>query len=164
MNKRGFTLVELLVGMFVALLALSSVMSSYVMLKTFWREGNIQIDVQGDARLAMSKIMRSVRQGIEANVSNNGNTLRIRLDPDRTEIAGDDIWCQYDFADSSISFDSGQGAGSVPLLNNVYKQGAADVFSANGRNISVVFRASDPASFFYYRGTFLQSSATLRNE
>ena len=164
MSNKGFTLIELMLSFFVTLLAITSVMSSFVMLQVFWREQNLQVAVQSNARLTLEKMIKQIRPGLEAQVLNDGNTLRVRLDPNRTDTPSDDIWCKYEFADNSITFMPNETSTSKVILENVQKNGVDSIFSINGRNMSILFRVWEPASAFQYRGAYMKSSTTLRNE
>lgn len=164
-NQSGFTLIELLVASIITLFVFSSVISTYVMIQKFWRGGSTQIELQRDARIAMDKIVRKVRNGLQAQVLNSGNTLQLRLDPNKTQTQTDDVWCQYDFSQNKIIFtpDISAPAGYTVILNNAYKDNNRAVFSVNGKNVTVVFGTKNDSGLIGYKASYMESSGTLRN-
>lgn len=164
-NNAGYTLIELLVASMISLFVFSSVISTYIMVQRFWRGGSTQIEIQRDARIAMDKIVRKVRSGLEASVLNGGDTLQLRLDPNKTETQTDDIWCQYDFADNEITFtpDISSPGDYTVILHNVYKDNERAVFTLNGKNVTIVFGAKNASGQIVGKASYMESSGTLRN-
>ncbi len=164
-NNSGYTLIELLVASMISIFVFSSVISTYVMIQKFWRGGSTQIELQRDARIAMDKIVRKVRSGLEATVLNSGDTLQLRLDPNKTETQTDDIWCQYDFGENKITFtpDISAPATYTVILNNVYTDNARPIFAVNGKNVTIVFGAKNAPGQVGYKASYMESSGTLRN-
>lgn len=165
MKNKGFTIAELLVASMITIFAFSGALYTFIMLQKFWRGGNTQIVLQSRARIAMDKMIRQIRPGLEAQVLNSGNTLKVRLDPNGTQTTTDDIWCQYDVANNKITFipDISLTNNKV-ILENVYKSDTRNIFSVNGKNVSIVFEVKDPTGIFGHKGNYIESSATLRNE
>ncbi len=60
-SERGFTLVEALVAMGILLFVLLSLATAYEVNQSTYRQAEDQIDLQQNARLAMTEIARSVR-------------------------------------------------------------------------------------------------------
>jgi len=164
-NNFGFTLIEVLVASMVSIFVFSSVISTYIMIQKFWRGGSTQIELQRDARLAVDKIVRKVRGGLEAKVLNNGDTLQLRLDPNKTQTQTDDIWCQYDFSQNKITLtpDISAPANSVVILNNAYKDNSRPIFAVNGKNVTIVFGAKNASGLVGYKASYMESSGTMRN-
>lgn len=156
---------ELLVASVITLFVFSSVIYTYIMIQRFWRGGNTQIALRRDARIATEKITRQIRSGLEAQVFNGGDTLRLRLDPNRTETQTDDIWCEYDFTQNKIIFipDLGTPNTTVVILNNACRDNNRAIFTLNGKNIGVVLGTKDDTGTTGYRSGYEESSATLRN-
>jgi type II secretory pathway pseudopilin PulG len=164
MRKKGFTLIELLMASFVTIFAFSGAIYTYIMFQRFWRGGNVQLELQRNARITVDKITRQIRPALEESVLNNGNTLRLRLDPNGTATTSDDVWCQYDFSNNQITFNPDiSSSNPTVILDHVYQSGTADIFSVNGKNVNVVFEVRDPTNLFGHKGTYMASSATLRN-
>ena len=164
MKKKGFTLIELLLASFVTLFTFSGAIYTYTMLQKFWQGGNVQLFLQSRARLAMDKVTRQIRPALEAQLLNSGNTLKLRLDPNGTETILDDIWCRYDFANNQITFKPDiSDTDTEVILENAYQSGASSIFAVNGNNIGIIFEVRDPGGLYGHRGTYMKSSATIRN-
>lgn len=65
-ERRGFTLVEILIAATIMVLVVGGAISIYLMAITAWKEGSVQIALQRDASLAMEKMVRGIygRKGI----------------------------------------------------------------------------------------------------
>jgi prepilin-type N-terminal cleavage/methylation domain-containing protein len=163
---KGFTLIELMVGLMIALFVFSTTITTYIMIQKFWKGGNTRLILQREARLAAEKIVRRVRGGLEAVVLDGGNTLRLRLDPNRTQTQTDDVWCEYAFTQNTVIFtpDVAAPGTTVILLKNACKDNNRTVFTLNGKNVRIVLGAKDEGGMTGYKSGYVESSATLRNE
>ena len=70
MKKNGFTLVETMVAMFIALLVIFGVATSYINAINLIKKSGYQLRAQQEAILAMNKVGDSVRESINLNVYN----------------------------------------------------------------------------------------------
>jgi type II secretory pathway pseudopilin PulG len=163
-RSRGFSIAELLVALFVTSLAIGGAFGAYVMIQKFWISGNIQVSLNADIRTAINSMIRNIREGVEAQVLNGGDRLRVRYDVNDTPYdQADDVWRQYDFANNQIVYTPESGAPEL-VADNVYGVSGTDVFTLTGTNVRVAFRVYEAASPAVYRGAYIESSATLRNE
>lgn len=67
-ERRGFTLIEILIAITIMGLVVGGAISIYLMSITAWREGSVQIALQREGSLAMEKMVRGIdpygRKGI----------------------------------------------------------------------------------------------------
>lgn len=60
MTNKGTTILEMLIGSFIMLLAVSGILMLYVSTMTIWKEESARITLQHEANLAMEKMVRGV--------------------------------------------------------------------------------------------------------
>ncbi len=74
-NERGFSLIELLVTMIIASIALFATAVPLMAERSFWQRGKRQVEAQRDAHLMMRAVARAARQSNDSNVTGNVLTL-----------------------------------------------------------------------------------------
>lgn len=74
-NERGFSLIELLVTMIIASIALFATAVPFMAERSFWQRGKRQVEAQRDAHLMMRSIARAARQSNHSSVTGNILTL-----------------------------------------------------------------------------------------
>ncbi|MFH0763736.1 MAG: prepilin-type N-terminal cleavage/methylation domain-containing protein [Candidatus Omnitrophota bacterium] len=82
-GRRAFTLVEIMIAMFIALYTISAAVGAYVMFWTWWHETNPEIEAARIARIALSTVVRG-RSDPTAGTYTVGTTVYTR----RNGIAG----------------------------------------------------------------------------
>jgi len=80
MNKKGFTIVELMVAIIILSIFLLSVGMILTSSVRFWNSGWDQVGVQQDASYAFARIEKIVRSGSSAVVLDGGSGLRVTAD------------------------------------------------------------------------------------
>ena len=116
-NERGVSLIELLITMVIALVALSAATTPFVAERSFWTTGNRRVEAQRDAQLVMHSIARVARESNDFIV--NGNTLTF------TSPAA----CDYDFQNSGTQFQMVKRSCITPAQTIVLLDGTKSVMT-----------------------------------
>ena len=76
-TQKGFTLVEVMIGIAAGVILLLAAGTALVGGQTFWSNAWAKANLQRDASYAMLRISRSAKEGISAQLDNEGKLLRI---------------------------------------------------------------------------------------
>ena len=120
-NCKGFTLPEILTSAVIMSFIFMAIVSFYVLAQTVWVEGNINAEMQRDARAAMEKMVRGenghygIRSGI-AGTFNLISTDSLEVDVDKNspktpEEAADDTTIKIYRSANQIIFDPDTSTG-----------------------------------------------------
>ena len=143
MNKKGFSLVEIMVSLPLVLLILASVWGTYITMQKLFPGGIIQVAVQSYGRSGLGKISNNIRIATSTNVDVTGEILTIVLDPNGTySDVSDDITVQYSISGTNLMFDSDitVNGNSIILLENVTAETGIPYFQKNTDRIVVTFK------------------------
>ncbi len=77
MNKKGFTLIELMIAVVILSIFILAVGAIVVTSWKFWNGGWEQVELQRDASYAFARIERIVRSGNSATVLGGGSGLQV---------------------------------------------------------------------------------------
>jgi len=59
-NRKGFSLMEFMIGSAIGVLIFACIMVIYIMALSSWKEGNMQVTLQREASITMEKMVRGV--------------------------------------------------------------------------------------------------------
>jgi len=76
-TQKGFTLVEVMIGIAAGVILLLAAGTALVGGQRFWSNAWAKANLQRDASYAMLRISRSAKEGISAQLDNEGKLLRI---------------------------------------------------------------------------------------
>ena len=76
-TQKGFTLVEVMIGIAAGAIVLLAAGTALVAGQTFWSNAWTKANLQRDASYAMLRISRLAKEGISAQLDNDGKLLRI---------------------------------------------------------------------------------------
>ncbi|MEI8176036.1 MAG: prepilin-type N-terminal cleavage/methylation domain-containing protein [Candidatus Omnitrophota bacterium] len=158
-KNKGFTLVELMIASTVSLFVVGGIIYSTILFQRLWQNGNIQITMQSRGRIAMDTLTQQIRSAHQALVLNSGATLQLRLNATT-------LWCQYDFLNNKITYtpDTSVPGTTKVLVDSVYQNLATPVFTLTGKNVAIVFALKNTKLQTTYKSSYMESSATVRNE
>ena len=83
-KRKGFTLVELLIGMIIVGMIVAGALAIYIMSITAWKEGGVQIMLQREGSIAMEKMVRGlggtdgIREASSVTVSGYGTKIQYK--------------------------------------------------------------------------------------
>jgi type II secretory pathway pseudopilin PulG len=167
MKDKGFTIIELLVSLGIAILVFGILATAYLATQRIWKKGFSQITIQSQARTALSKITRAIMPAIDATILDNGNRIRFVTDPNRTiSVTADDITCDYYIAGTTIMYDpnTSVSGNEVLLLRNVYKEGTIPYFQLSGNLAVITFKVSVSDALYGSALVHITGSTKIRNK
>ena len=77
MNRRGFTLIEMLMVFVISTIAMMALVLPFSAERSFWGVGKRQTEAQRDAQLALRAIARVARQTSGYTINNGGASLQL---------------------------------------------------------------------------------------
>ena len=166
MKSKGFSLIELIIGMGILMIVFSVVFTTYLTAHRLWRGGFTQITFQSRGRIILAKIARDLRSSTGATVLNNGDRVRFMTDPDRTpETVADDVTSEYYVSNTDIIYDPDiQVPGDeVTLLGNAYQESTIPIFQISGDLVVVTFRLFSSDAVYGTHWSSMTTSVKMRN-
>lgn len=166
MRYKGFTLVELMTSLAIAMIVAGILVTTYLTTQRIWKGGFSQITIQSQGRIALDKITKNIRAAIDANILDGGNRLQFVIDPNRTiSISTDDISCEYYISGTNIMYDpdTSVSGNEVVMLRNVYQEGSIPFFQLSGNLAVITFRVSLSDVLYGAALTHFTTSINIRN-
>jgi hypothetical protein len=166
MKNKGISLVELMIGMGIAVIVFSVVFTTYLTTHRLWRGGFTQVAFQSRGRVVLEKISENLRSSTGATILNNGDTIRFVTDPNRTpETIADDITCEYYISGTNIIYDPNilVLGNEATVLRNVYKESTIPFFQASGNLIVITFKLYNSDTVYGTHWASMTTSVKMRN-
>ncbi|MDP2912222.1 MAG: prepilin-type N-terminal cleavage/methylation domain-containing protein [Candidatus Omnitrophota bacterium] len=166
MNKKGFTLTELMVASGIMLIILGVVASSQLISQRLWKAGFTQITFQSTGRIALDKIAKNLRSATGAVIFDNGDRIRFTTDPNRTyNNASDDVTCEYYISGTNIMYDpnTSVSGNEVTLLRNVSKESNIPFFQVSGNLAVIAFKVYGNDALYGAHWSSMTTSVSMRN-
>lgn len=167
MKNKGFTIIELLVALGVAIIVFGILTVAYLTTQRIWKRSFSQITVQSQARTALNKMARAIRPAIDASIMDNGSRIRLVTDPNRTiAVTTDDITCDYYISGTAIMYDPdiSISGNEVLLLRNVYREGTVPYFQLSGSLAVITFKVSVSDALYGSALAHITGSTKIRNK
>lgn len=173
----GFSLVEFAVAMAILITVIGGVFFIYTTSLRYLKASSAFVTVSGDGRNAIERIVRPVRQANSINVTNSGDRIEIRYDenePPTSSVSDDsDIAFYFDNGDgidatinnNAIYFDSDNNPDTEDsvLVGKVMRIGGDNIFSIDGREVTIIFKVQDDYSYDGYQAQDITTRAMMRN-
>lgn len=137
-NKKGFSLIEMMVAVVILGLIILALVTFFTGGTKAWVAGQSQLEAQRNARQAMDRMVRKIREGKNIHEDSNGTKIII--------IYTDDTTKKYEKDNSTLTLKED----NLPLINNLvdknyntypifkYYNEAGEVTGLNGNNVSKV--------------------------
>ncbi|WP_425060709.1 hypothetical protein SCACP_14520 [Sporomusa carbonis] len=160
-EQRGFTLVELMVGMTLTVLLMTAVFGLLFTSLRSWQNGKSHAEIQQAARIATDTIARNVRYAYTVS-SSDGKTLRLTTDP----AGANTVVFGVDPTTKALCITQGNGT-PQPLAGNGMngQEGTIIIidnrFSVQGKLVSIIITAQDKTTGATF--TCQTSMAALNN-
>jgi prepilin-type N-terminal cleavage/methylation domain-containing protein len=120
-NQKGFSLIEMMVVVVILGLIVLGLVTFFTGGAKSWVAGQSQLEAQRNARQAMDRMVREIREGKNIISSSDGDTIVVSI-PDFDTPDPDDYYeVTYNLSDTTIE------RGTIPLINNVLISGE-DIF------------------------------------
>ena len=165
-NKKGFTLSEILVSMPILIILFSLVAGTYITMQKFFPGGITQVALQSYGRSALGKIANNVRASTSASVNAGGDILTITLDPNGTYTnTADDVTAQYYILGTNIIYlpDTSDASSKITLLQNVQQEASIPFFQESTNLIVITFNVTSTNILLGTQNCALSTSITRRN-
>jgi len=166
MNRKGFSLVELIVAAGIMFMVLTVIFTTYTITQRLWRGGFTQIAFQARGRIALTKISENLRSSTGATILNNGDRIRFVTDPNRTpETTSDDVTGEYYISGTDIIYDPDISVtgDETSLLRNVSKESAIPYFQTSGDLAVITFRLYNSDAIYGTHWSGMTTSIKMRN-
>ncbi len=161
-ETNGFTLVELMLVVFIFSIILGVVFVVLSMSSRSWQSGNVQVEVQQETRKGMYSMLKELRQSSLARITVTADMVTFRI-PQNVDNSGNITWGE------DIVYSLGglngeqllrtQDEESRVLANNVQSL----QFSASGKEITITLVAEKESVPQRTITATLSSQVTLRN-
>ena len=176
-KKTAFTLVEIMVSVVIAVIAIGIIITAFLMGDKLWRAGTKQAALQREAQILSEKISRGMRPARSISIKDSGNTLEFVTDPNATPLYyADDRTSSFSIAaagtttpegetiyrlvyDPDISQAGDEGTWSSSLV----KDAASALFQRSGRQILVNFSLKDDFAGDGFQSLDVSTSIYFRN-
>jgi len=166
MNKKGFSLAELVVSLPLILVVLSIVLGGYVTTQKLFPGGITQVTVQSYGRSALGRIANNIRSATEASINAGGDTLTITLDPNLTyNNLSDDITAEYAVSGTNITYDPDTSVANDDsiLLENAAAETGIPYFQQNQDLIVITFRVTKNSVLLGTQNCSLSTTVKMRS-
>lgn len=165
-NREGFSLVELMIAISLALVVFSIVWGTYITMQKLFPGGITQVALQSYGRSSLGRIANTIRTATDASVNSGGDTLTITLDPNQTYTnLGDDITAQYSVSGTDIIYDpdtSVSGDDRV-ILENVQAETGIPFFQESQDLIVVTFKVTKTSPLLGTQNCSLSTTIKVRS-
>lgn len=177
MKAKGFTLIELLIAMGILIIVTAGILFIYTTTWGYLKASTAYITVSGGGRNTIERIVRPIRQANSINVINDGDRIEIRYDDNDDPTPGVD-----DDRNIAFYFDNGDGDDASISDNGIYsdsdnnpltpdrvivsrvmKIGAEDIFSRDGREVTIKFKVQDDYTNDGYQAQDVKTMVFIRN-
>lgn len=165
-KNRGFTIIELIIGMGIMVMVFSIVFTMYLTAHRLWRGGFTQIAFQARGRITLARISSNLRSSTNATILNNGDRIRFVTDPNRTPgTASDDITSEYYISATDIMHDPdiSVSGDEITLLSSVYKELTTPFFQISGDLVVITFRLYNSDAVYGTHWAGMSTSIKMRN-
>ena len=174
-KKRGFLLVELLIGIVIFVIIVGGLFAAYILIYRYWKSGDTQLKIQVQGR----QVIKQMRQKILASnyvYPESGGSDIIALwmpqgkddwrDPTPEVVNERRFWYVNYEGVGYILTDQNTESGDddIILLSNVIIEDGENLFDINGKVITISFKLRDPLTADGYQGFDLKTKVYMRNE
>jgi len=121
-NQKGFSLIEMMVVVGILGLIVLGLVTFFTGGTKSWVSGQYQLTAQRNARQAMDRMVREIREGKNIISSSDGDTIVISIPNFDTADPDDYNEVTYSLSDTTIN------RGTTPLIDNVLKINGEDIF------------------------------------
>jgi len=166
MNRKGFSLVELIIAMGIMITVFTVISSTYITTQKLWKGGFTQIAFQARGRIVLARISENLRSSTGATILNTGDTIRFVTDPNRTpETISDDITGEYYISDTDLMYDPdiSIAGDETSLLRNVSRESAIPFFQISGDLTVITFRLYNSDAIYGTHWAGMTTSVKMRN-
>lgn len=166
MNRRGFSLVELIVAAGIMSMVLAVIFTTYTITQRLWRGGFTQIAFQARGRIVLARISENLRSSTGATILNNGDRIRFVTDPNRTPgTTSDDVTGEYYISGTDIMYDPDISVtgGETSMLRNVSKESVIPYFQISGGLVVITFRLYNSDAIYGTHWSGMTTSIKMRN-
>ncbi len=166
MNRKGFTLTELIVAIGILTMILSAIFTTYTTAHKLWRGGLTQITFQARGRITLARISENIRSSTGAAILNNGNRIRFVIDPNRTPgTTSDDVTCEYYISGIDIMYDPdiSVAGNETSILCNVSKESSIPYFQNSGDLVVITFKLYNSDAIYGVHWSGMTTSIKMRN-
>lgn len=161
-NRKGFTLVELIIGMGLTMLLTSILVIGLANSLTVWQAGKNRSEIEQTARYVLDTMAREIRYANTININSKSSITLTQINP-RTNKVQEKITFRYGSSESKTIYKitdktaSGGGIGTNPLTPAVIKNLEFQAAPAADHNeVTIVLQAIG------YRGDILEYRSTVR--
>ena len=164
-NKKGFTLVEVLAASVILVLVLTAIFSTYVMMSQYVKNTITQASLQGEARVAIERMVRNIREASSVSCSVSGNSITLTFDPGRMGEAGANWTSEYRLTSGQILYfpDTTLGSSSI-LVDNVNLDAGDQLFFDSGNGLVTIDMKLTETSLNTEQKVHLTTIVKKRNE
>ena len=117
-NQKGFSLIEMMVVVVILGLIVLGLVTFFTGGAKSWVAGQSQLTAQRNARQAMDRMVREIREGENVKTGSDDDTIVVSIPALGSELAND---VTYSLSDTTIK------RGTIPLIDNVLISGE-DIF------------------------------------
>lgn len=166
MKNKGFSLIELTVGMGIMIVVFSVISTTYLITQRLWKGGFTQIAFQSRGRITLAKISRNLRSSTGATIFSSGDRIRFIIDPNRTpETSADDVTSEYYISGTDFIYDPdiSVSGDELTLLNSVYKESITPFFQISGDLVVITFKLYNSDAVYGTHWSAMTTSIKMRN-
>jgi len=128
-NQKGFSLIEMMVVVVILGVIVLGLVTFFTGGVKSWVAGQSQLTAQRNARQAMDRMVREIREGKNIISSSNGDTIIVSIPNFDTAIPDEYHEVTYSFSDTTTRINRG----TTPLIDNVLISGE-DIFKYYDNN------------------------------